>query len=149
MNDDFRRGLRKIADAFGKQEIIFDLVANLKHHSEDLVVELTAALGGGDQKAQAAAAFSLGHLFYVFWPDEIDASPSIPALLRLIDHDDPRVRFEAARSVAVLQVGRKRYLSEEQIVDIYVRCFDNNEATLKVEVAQQLAASGSSAPWVD
>ena len=39
MNDDFRRGLCRVADAFGQHELIFDLVANLKRHSEHLVVE--------------------------------------------------------------------------------------------------------------
>ena len=131
-----------VANVFGKHEIVFDVTANLKNHSDDLVTDLIEAMADDEPSVKAAAAFSLGHLFYVLWPDEIDTSPSIPALLRLIDHDDPRVRFEATRALSVLQVGRQRRLADGQIVDSYVTCIKNGPPMLKIEVADQLRALG-------
>ena len=130
---------------FGDIETIFDVVAKLKDHSDDLVADLIEALDDADASIQAAAAFSLGHLFYALWPEVIDASSSIPKLLTLIDDDDPRVRFEATRAVAVLQVGRTCRLTDEQIVAVYIGCLESGDARLKIDVAGQLGAMGPAA----
>ena len=138
MSDAFMSVLREVATLFGNLERIFDVVSKLKDHSDDLVADLIEALSGDEGNVKAAAAFSLGHLFYVFWPDEIDASSSMPELLKLIDHADPRVRFEATRAVAVLQVGRIQRLTDEQIVAAYIGCLEYGDASLKIEVVSQL-----------
>ena len=141
----FKDVLREVAALFGDIETIFDVVAKLKDHSGELVADLTEALDDADASIQAAAAFSLGHLFYAMWPEVIDASSSIPKLLTLIDDDDPRVRFETTRAVAVLQVGRKHRLTDEQIVKVYIRCLESSDARLKIDVAGQLGVMGPAA----
>lgn len=138
----FKEVLLEVAQLFGHIDTIFDAVAKLKDHSNDIVVDLIDALDDADASAQAATAFSLCHLFYVFWPEEIDASPSITTLLTLIGHADLRLRFEAARAVAVLQVGRTLRLTNEKIVAIYIGCLECDDPILKTEVAGQLKAMG-------
>lgn len=138
MNTKFRDVLREVAALIGDINSVFNVVAKLKDHSDDLVADLTKALDDADSSVQAAAAFSLGHLFYVLWPEVIDASSSIPKLLTLIDDDDPRVRFETTRAAAVLQVGGRCRLTDEQIVEVYLRCLESGDSRLKIEVAGQL-----------
>jgi HEAT repeat protein len=145
MTASFKDVLREVFALLGNIETIFNVVSKLKDHSDDLVTDLTDALDDADASIQAAAAFSLCHLFYVFWPEEIDASSSITKLLTLIDDDDPRVRFETTRAVAVLQVGRNCPLTDEQIVVVYICCLESGDARLRIDVAGQLGAMGPAA----
>lgn len=145
MNTALNEVLREVAALLGDINSVFNVVAKLKDHSDDLVVDLIEALDDADASIQAAAAFSLGHLFYAMWPEVIDASSSIPKLLTLIDEDDPRVRFEATRAVAVLQVGGRCRLTDEQIVVVYICCLESGDARLRIDVAGQLGATGPAA----
>ena len=140
MEDQFRAILRQVGDALGESEAAFGLVNQLQDHTENLVADLIEALRDDEPLVQAAAAFSLGHVWYVLCSDEIDACSSIPKLLTLIDIGEPRVAFEATTSVAVLQVGGTTRLSEKQILDSYFRCLKLADPSLKVEIAGQLLA---------
>ncbi len=138
MNDNFRMLLRLVASSFGDTNAAFEFVFQLRDHTDDLVAHLIEALDDDDHAVQAAAAFSLGHLWYACWPEEIDASSSIARLMTLIENDDPRVAYEATRAVAVLQVGGTTRLTEVEIVASYLRCLESTDSSLKVEAASQL-----------
>lgn len=145
MTASFKEVLREVAQSFGDIDAVFNVVAKLKDHSDELVADLTEALDDDDFSIQAAAAFSLCHLFYVFWPEKIDGCISTSKLLTLIDDDDPRMRFETTRAVAVLQVGRKCRLTDEQIVAVYIGCIQCGDLRLKFAVAGQVGMIGPAA----
>ena len=138
--DHVRSLLTALIDADGEPYAASDILESLASLGQSVIGNLLAIMDGNDQAYRAAAAKAVGYMPW-FSENTLDVSATASRLQQMLDDENERVVFEAAKALWSLTnefPWFDRSISETIIIDSLTA----DDAVVRAKAAERLARSG-------